>query len=308
MENFKTEDILKTILTQWKKLLVIAFVAATVGYCITFFIKPLYKSYAIVYPVNMSPSSEESSTEQLLQWFNSEEVKQAVAKKFDLYNHYKIDTLGEKHETYFNLRYKELVSINNTLYESVEISVKDTDPKLSKAIVQGIIEATNNLIMSVRKERLKEYIYNNEKEMEVSGRKIDSLKAMINTIRKDYNIVDFHYQSKYIAKELTKSPNLSESNTKTLEGLKFQRTEFERLTDVINSQVVTYNEFRKEIDKHHLDYANKISFTNVVSKPTLPDSKCYPVRSLMAVIFSLSSVLIACIVILFSNTKKQNID
>lgn len=305
MEKFKTEDIINILLQQWKKLALIAVASALVGYGVTFFIKPLYKSYAVVYPVNMSPSSEESSTEQLLQWFNSEEVKSAVAAKFDLYNHYDINPAGEKHDTYFNLRYKELVSINSTLYESIEISVKDTDPKLAKEIVNGIIEATNDLIMSVKKERLKEYIENNEKELALSGKKIDSLKFMINTIRKDYNIIDFQYQSKYISKEAVKSPNLSESNSKTAEGLKIQRTELERLRDVISSQIITYNELRSNIDKYHLDYANKISFTNVVSKPTLPDSKCYPIRSLMAIIISLSTLVVACIIILFLNTNKK---
>lgn len=304
MEKFKTEDIVNILLQQWKKLALIAFVAALVGYGVTFFIKPLYKSYAVVYPVNLSPSSEESETEQLLQWFNSEEVKNAVAAKFKLYEHYDINPAGEKHDTYFNLRYKELVSINSTLYESIEISVKDTDPKLAREIVNGIIEATNELIMSVKKERLKEYIDNNEKELALAGKKIDSLKFMINTLRKDYNIIDFQYQSKYIAKEAVKNPNLSESNSKTAEGFKVQRTELERLRDVISSQIITYNELRTNIDKYHLDYANKISFTNVVSKPTMPDSKCYPIRSLMAIIVSLSTLLVACIV-LFLNTNKK---
>jgi regulatory protein YycH of two-component signal transduction system YycFG len=41
------------------------------------------------------------------------------------------------------------------LYESIEISVKDQDPYMAKKITQGIIDATNELIMSVKKERLK---------------------------------------------------------------------------------------------------------------------------------------------------------
>lgn len=306
MENFKTQDIFKILLPHWKKLLMVAIVSAAAGYVISMFIKPLYKSYAVVYPVNLSPSSEESETEQLLQWFNSEEVKNAVADKFKLYEHYNINPTGEKHDTYFNLRYKELVSINATMYESIEISVKDTDPKLAKEIVNGIIEATNYLIMTVKKDRLKEYIVNNEKELAVSGKKIDSLKFMINNINKEYNIIDVKSQSKYISKELVKSPNLSEPNSKTAEGLKYQGIELKRLTDVISSQIITYNELRTNIDKYHLDYANKISFTNVVSKPTLPDSKCYPIRSLMAIVISISTLFIACIVILFLHTKKKD--
>ena len=104
MENFKTDQILKLILPQWKKLAVVALVAILVALVISspLVMKPLYKSYAVVYPVNLSPSSEESNTEQLLQWFNSEEVKKAVAKRFDLYNQYDIDTLDARRESYFN--------------------------------------------------------------------------------------------------------------------------------------------------------------------------------------------------------------
>lgn len=310
MENFKTENILKLILPQWKKLAIVAVLSVIVGFFVSspMVMKPLYKSYAVVYPVNLSPSSEESNTEQLLQWFNSEEVKKAVAKRFDLFKHYDIDTLGEKHETYFNLKYKELVSINATLYESIEISVKDQSKEMARNIVQGIIEETNKLILSVKKERLGEYIYNNEQALKIAAANIDSLKYMINSIRKEYNIIDFQYQSKYLAKELAKSPNLSEFNAKTADGLKIQRTELERLRDVISNQIVTYNFYRTQLANYHLDHDNKVSFTNVVSKPTLPDSKCFPIRSLVVAIITLSSLLIACIVIVFLNIKKQKVD
>lgn len=310
MENFKTEDILKGLLPHWKKLVTVAVIAIIVGIFVSspMVIKPLYKSVAVVYPVNLSPSSEESTTEQLLQWFNSEEVKKAVCNQFDLYKHYDIDTIDARHQTWFNLKFKERVSINATLYESIEISVKDQDPYMSKKIAQGLIDAANDLISSVKKERLHEYIVNNEKSLKESMNKVDSLKFMINNIRREYNIIDFQYQSKYISKEITKNPNLTGPNAKTAEGLKIQRTELERLRDVIGSQINTYNTFRQNIDGYHLEYDNKVSYTNVVSKPTLPDSKCYPIRSLVVAIITLSSLLIACIVLVYLNIKNQKVD
>lgn len=310
MENFKTDQILKMLLPEWKKLAIIAVLAALVGMIISseMIIKPLYKSYAVVYPVNISPSSEESNTEQLLQWFNSEEVKKSVAKKLDLYTHYKIDTSDRKHETYFNLKYKELVSINATLYESIEISVKDQEPIMAKKVVQALIDETNNLIANVKKERLGEYIRNNEQELKRASIKVDSIKIMIDNIRKEYNIVDIQYQSKYLSKEVTGKASMSESNSKTAEGLKTKRTELDRLSNVIGSEIGTYNYFRNQIDAYMLDYANKVSFTNVVSTPTLPDSKCYPIRSLIVAIITLSSLLIACVFIVFVNIRKQKLD
>ena len=310
MENFKTEDILKGLLPHWKKLTVVALIAFVVGIFISspMVIKPLYKSYSVVYPVNLSPSSEESTTEQLLQWFNSEEVKKAVCEKFDLYKHYDIDTLDARHQTWFNLKFKERVSINATLYESIEISVKDQSPEMSQKIVNGLINAVNDLIMAVKKERLHEYILNNENELKRATGKVDSLKYMIDNIRKEYNIIDVQYQAKYISKEIVKSPNLSESNAKTAEGLKTKKTELDRLGNVIGSEIGTYNYIRNQIDGYLLDYANKVSFTNVVSKPTLPDSKCYPIRSLVVAIITLSSLLIACIVLVYLNIKNQKVD
>ncbi|MBC7693982.1 MAG: hypothetical protein H7141_00905 [Burkholderiales bacterium] len=309
MENFKTSDILAILAPQWKKLVIVAAISILTGIFLSSpkVIKPLFKSYAVVYPVNLSPSSEESNTEQLLQWFNSEEVKKAVAKRFHLLEHYDIDSSDYRHETFLNLKYKELVSINATLYESIEISVKDQSPAMAREIVQGIIEEGNKLILSVKKERLYEYIINNEMELKLSAKKIDSLKYMINLINKEFNIFDFKNQSKYLSKELSSKSALSEANNKTIEGLKVQRTELERLTAVIKSQIISYNELRISIDKYHLDYVNSVSFTNVVSRPTLPDSKCYPIRSLLVAIITLSSLLIACIVIVFLNIKKQKI-
>ena len=310
MENFKTADILKLLLPDWKKLAMVAVLAIIVGFVISspMVIKPLYKSYAVVYPINLVPNSEESNTEQLLQWFNSEDVKNTVAKKFNLYKHYNIDTLGEKHKTYFNLRYKELISINSTLYESIEISVKDEDPFLAKQIVQAIIDATNDLIMNSKKEILREYIHNYESELKETSLSMDSIKTLVNDIKKEFNIIDEKFQAKYISKELATSSKLTESNLKTAEGLKTKSVDLDKMNKMITGQVKTYNFLNKQRALFHLDYANKVTFINVVSKPTLPDSKCYPIRSLIVAIITLSSLVIACIVILFLNNKKQNID
>ncbi len=311
MENFKTDQILKLLLPQWKKLAIVAAVAVLVSFIISspLVMKPLYKSYAVVYPVNLSPSSEESNTEQLLQWFNSEEIKKNVCKRFNLFEHYDIDTADPRHETYFNFKYKELVSINSTLYESIEISVKDRSPEMAKKIVQGIIEEVNNLITSIRRERLNEYIANNQDEFTIEAREADSLKLLIDKMRMEYNIVDVSAQSKILLKKMHKGGgNLNEGEAKTLGALKDKTTELNTLGTIYASQLGTYNYFRNEVNKFKFEYNSKISYTNVVSKPTLPDSKCYPIRSLVIAIFTLSSVLIACIFIVVTNIKRQRID
>ena len=307
MKNYKTAEIISLLVLQWKKLAFVAIFSIILGFIISspIVIKPLYKSYAIVYPVNLSPNSEESNTEQLLQWFNSEEVKNAVARKFDLYNHYDIDTLSDKYHSYFNLKFKELVSINSTLYESIEISVKDQDPIMAKKIVQAIIDETNQLITSVRRERLKEYIINNNNGMNKYSKPMDSLKTLIVDYRSKYNIIDIGQQTKYIVKKQYKDKLITESENKLVDLIKTKEKDYHLVTSNYEIYLGKYNYHRAEIEKFVFDYESYVSFTNVVSKPTLPDSKCYPIRSLIVAIITISSLLIASVIIVFFNLKKD---
>lgn len=57
-----------------------------------FFIAPKYKSTAIAYPSNLITYSTESSTEQLLQLLHGNDIRDSIIEKFDLGNHYEMDT------------------------------------------------------------------------------------------------------------------------------------------------------------------------------------------------------------------------
>src|SRR6187399_2603766 len=56
------------------------------------FIKPRFKSNAVVYPSNLVPYSTESPTEQMLQLFESDDIRDELIKDFNLFEHYEIDT------------------------------------------------------------------------------------------------------------------------------------------------------------------------------------------------------------------------
>ncbi|MBK7668079.1 MAG: hypothetical protein IPJ32_12540 [Sphingobacteriaceae bacterium] len=70
MENFNTKEIIAIVLKNKKAIILVTLLAAIASTVVSYMLKPKYKSYAVVFPVNLSPSSEESNTEQLLQYFN----------------------------------------------------------------------------------------------------------------------------------------------------------------------------------------------------------------------------------------------
>jgi hypothetical protein len=262
----------------------------------------------VVYPVNLSPSSEESNTEQLLQHFNSEEVKNAVAKKFDLYAHYGVDTAAKGHEALFDFYYKENVSISPTLYESINIEVKDEDPKMAKNIVQALIDETNALIMSLKKERLMEYYKNMQMAISDQSGKVDSLTKSIVDIQQKYNILDIGYQSRYISKGMVSNQSLNDEAKLTAEGIKTKTSVLRGLNLLLDGQLTTMNYFRDAKDKYITDYKSELSFTNVVSRPTLPDKKCFPIRWLIVSISTGATFALACLYFILSNAAVRKVD
>ena len=84
--NFNNLSLVQLVL-KWKwHILIITLVAALCGaiFSSSLFITPLYKSEAVAYPANISPYSDESETEQMLQIINSQSIMDSIIEKYDL--------------------------------------------------------------------------------------------------------------------------------------------------------------------------------------------------------------------------------
>ena len=308
MENFNTKEIIAIVFKNKKAILIVTLLAAIASTVVSFLLKPKFKSYAVVYPVNLSPSSEESNTEQLLQFFYSEEVKNRVAQKHDLYNHYEIDTAAKGAKSLFDLYFKGNINISPTLYESIEIVVKDESPKMAHDIAQSMIDETNIQIRNTKRERLNEYIINSMKGLSFEMRGLDSINKNINELRTNYNIIDVSAQAKYLSKKMMGGKQLTESEKILFDGIKTKNTELEKMWNAANGQQGTMNYFRDQKDKYLFDYNSEISFTNVVSRPTFPDKKFFPVRWLIVSISTLSVFALAALFFILSNKSVRKVD
>ena len=120
------------------------------------FIKPKYRSFAVVYPSNITPYSEESASEQMLQLFRAADVRNAVVKKFDLYKHYGIDSSDRASLASMIGNYESNVEVNRTQFESVEITVLDEDPVKASEMVLEIIHQMNMKARALQREKTRE--------------------------------------------------------------------------------------------------------------------------------------------------------
>src|SRR6476620_4286090 len=106
MENtfFNSVELMR-LLNKWKKhLIIIGLISlvASIFFSSPIFIKPKYKSTAIVYPSNLVAYSTESPTEQMLQIAQSTDIRERLIQRFNLAKHYDIDTTAQFYHTYVN--------------------------------------------------------------------------------------------------------------------------------------------------------------------------------------------------------------
>jgi hypothetical protein len=289
MNDFnKGEEIFKELWSHKFKLAAILFAVAVISFAATFLIRPKYKSISIVFPVNLFPTSDESSTEQLMQYFNSSDVKWDLAKKFKLFEYYGIDTTKEQGgKALFDYMYKENISISPTLYESIEITVKDVDPHMAQEINGGILELTNNLVKNNKKYILYQYIKNIDKTIDMQRRSIDS-------------VLNIAKQDELFLNEDVKALDGEKKKSKKIKKLK-ERDYTEKIKGLNKS----YGRIVYKRDKFYMDYAGDLTFFSIVSHPTKADKRCYPIRSLIVITSVISTLVFSLLIILIRYRIRQ---
>ena len=230
------------------------------------FIVPRYKSQATVYPSNIASYSEESETEQYMQWLTSQDIKDSIIKQFDLYNHYGISMDNPEHISAMMYEYSKRIKCEQTVYDAVNITVLDKDPQVACDIVNAIIKCADNMIWQVQKEKFMEVIPNAKIGVEVATKNIDSLENYLSNIKNSSSknginlLVDPDYLGNVL--KLAAMNNINEK-------------------------------YQNELVQAVKDSSRQFSFANVISHPYAADKKSYPVRWIIVVLAGVGMFLLS---------------
>lgn len=248
------------------------------------FIKPQFKSRAVIYPSNLSPYGEESETEQMLQLLYATDIKDSLISKFNLYQRYHIARNSESHRFYMNETIKERVSFSATRYESVEIEVMDENPDTAKLMVDEIMHQLNVKARNIQREKYAEVVDINWNEMEKQRIRVDSIEKRLQFLRDEYGILDYMVQTEEALKGYMKmlANNTNTTNRKKAEdilnNLIKKGGEYKKLNRLADLTRDTYYSLKRQYEEALKEYTKELTYTNVVVKPEVADKKSYPVR------------------------------
>ena len=315
MENYFSNIHMMNIFFRWKwHLLAIVVIAALLAAIFTssFFIKPRFKSYALVYPSNIAPYSDESESEQMLQWMLSQDIRDSVIKKFDLSSHYEIDPSYKYYSSTMNYLYNKNVKINKTQWESIQIEVIDTDPVIARDMVMSIIDFVNQKIRSIHREKYHEVVISMGRTLENKRIQLDSIESELTVLRQQYELIDYESQAREITRGYLRTVDGSNSTNINMKDVIRMKENFEEkagrmaiLTQRRNDILRLYAEFEEVYDRAVYDTNKHFTFTNVITPPFVADKKSYPVRWLMVLYAVAASLVFAVVIISIIENKRR---
>jgi Uncharacterized protein involved in exopolysaccharide biosynthesis len=305
MENYFGNFNLFQLCYKWKwHLVIFVLIAGILGLIFSgpFFIKPKFKSVAIVYPANISKFSEESETEQMLQWFESRDIVDSMIKKFDLPQHYKIKTNDKFYMSKIYRTFDENVTIAKTKYESVKIEIYDTDPQIACDMVNSLIDFYNKKVQNIHREKYQEVLTIEESRLMEKKRQQDSLLRTINNIRTKYELIDYGIQTNEVTKgylgtfDGSNRANVNRTEVKRIkQNIENKGDSLLLITGQLSAVCASYNNFKISYEDALRNVTKVQTFANIVTSPFPADKKSYPSR-LLIVFYAMGAALFFSII------------
>jgi len=308
MENYFNNTNLVNLLLKWRIHLIVILSAAVVLAVIfssPFFITPKFKSYAVIYPANVSPYSEESETEQMFQILQSQDIIDSVINKFDLSGHYEIAKDYKYYKTAIYYEFSQNVKIEKTPYDAVGIEVLDKDPVMASDMVSAIIDFYNAKVRKMHNEKYSEVIFMYKTLLNKKEQQLDSLKQALYELSVESGILGYDQSSEEIMRGYLRTvtggaaANINTAEVKRLkENMERVGGQLILLTESIKHEARTYADFKVEYEDALRFFDANLTYSNVITHPFPADKKSYPIRWLIVVMTFILTFFFSIVVIL----------
>ncbi len=307
--NFESQKLM-LILKKWKYHFLIILAIATVAAAFFSgprFIVPMYKSYAIVYPDNLKTYSKESTTEQMIQIFQSQDIVDSMISKYNLAERYDIDPHYKYFRTELLRLYHENVSISKTSYEAVEINVLDRNPDTARLMVDNMLSLFNKKVRKMQKEKFGELANAYAGQLKRKRITMDSLRNVLSQLGK-MGIFEYNYQSQQIMKAY-----LNQDNGSGKQSIKEAKTLMKNMgkysgvlvqtQQMLSAEANSYVAVKLSYELEYRHVASNVTYTNVITYPFVADKKSYPIRWLIVLLVDVAAMALSLLLIIFLDRK-----
>src|SRR5690606_1236287 len=147
-------------LWRWRKpILIITAIGAVTSIIISLLLPDYYRAVAVIAPTksnsvefgansrnNIAEFGDDDDAMRLLMVLQSPEIRDSLTIKYELYDHYEIDS-SESHARYkFQKEFDENVSYERTRENAINIVVLDKEPKIAMNMANDIVRLADSVM------------------------------------------------------------------------------------------------------------------------------------------------------------------
>lgn len=305
MDNNYNNLSLIQLIFKWKwHIIIITVVAAICGaiFSSATFITPLYKSEAIAYPANISPYSDETETEQMLQIINSQSIADSIIEKHDLWADYGIDRNYKYAKTYMMNEYRDKIRISKTPYDAISIVVRDKNPKVACEIARDILYFYDQKVAKLHRDKVSEVVNMYALQLELKQQDIERLKQQLADLGTNYGMANYVGQSREITRGyINGSPKAKE----LMQNLEQYGPEAIDLENKIIAEATTFVDVKLDYEQQLRFYNSNLTYSNIVTEPYPADKKSYPVRWVVVALSGLGALLLSILILFIIENRKK---
>lgn len=315
---------------RWRKPLIIVSVVCAVLSAVfsgPTFIEPKFKSTVIMFPTSTASVSksllaknnvakedllsfgEEEQAEQLIQILNSDEIRSRIVDKFNLMEHYDIDTTEDYRYTKLYKEYESNVTYKRTEFQSIRVDVLDTDPQLASDMANDIAALVDSVKNRMQKERAMKAMRIAEAEYLSMKNYVKELEDSLNRLRlmgvNDYESMSERFNEYYAKAILEGNTRAAENLEKQLKILSQYGGAYVSIRDMLEHEKEQLSHLRSKYKEAKVDAEQTLPHKFIVNSAFPAEKKTYPIRWLIVLVATVSGFLLTLLgVILLENVSK----
>ena len=303
----------------WKNkmpLIIVGLISLLSSSVISFMIEEKFESTAALYPTKTSSVSisrnisedqsiskfgEDEEAEQMLQILESSSVRIKVTEKFNLLEHYDIDLNSKFKNTKLKEEYLENINFKRNNNGAVLITVLDKNPDTAALIANEITSLFDNIKNDMIHERAREDFIIKKNKLKKITSQIQDLKdtlsklSLLGVVRNDsYRALTEGFvnaKDSKIKKSFKEKMDMTEKYGSVLMSLQIK---FQLFSERHHTLEISYEQALTNVNSN-------ISHKFIVEKAYPSEKKAYPIRWLIVIMSTFSSILFAIAVILTNN-------
>lgn len=223
MSQHKDDNLLEVIrlLYRWRKHLIITLTIAIIGSVLISLLLPVYyEATTTLLPVNPllkspnhvygtstenpEPFGTEEDLDRMLAIAESKSLTDFIIQKFNLYEHYEIDSTDVKAPYKIKKKLFKLYNAQKNEFGEIEISVEDKDKDLARDMANAIRVKMDIIDQQLMKENQRSTVLMYQNELNGKDEYLRIMKDSLSGLRQKYGIYDIEAQGEFVSQTIPK--------------------------------------------------------------------------------------------------------